>query len=153
MRVSVLRERIHSNNLFNFADDNTISAFSETVEGLINILQTETEKSLDWMENNDMIVNPDKFDAIILTKHRRDNTGIEITVNDTIIKSNEKVDLLGLTLDDKLSFEMHVSAICKKASGQFNALTPAGAGFEKLAQTEGRGRIPPPLNSAPLYLN
>ena len=74
------------------------------------------------MENNDMIVNPDKFDAIILTKDRRDNTGIEITVNDTIIKSNEKVDLFGLTLDDKLSFETHVSAICKKASGQLNAL-------------------------------
>ena len=36
------------------------------------------------------------------------------TVNDTIIKSNEKVDLLGLTLDDKLSFETHVSAICKR---------------------------------------
>ena len=69
---------LSSNNLFNFADDNTILAFSETVEGLINILQTETEKSLDWMENNDMIVNPDKFDAIILTKDRRDNTGIEI---------------------------------------------------------------------------
>ena len=47
---------------------------SETVEGLINILQTETEKSIDWMENNDMIVNPDKFNAIILTKDRRDNT-------------------------------------------------------------------------------
>ena len=89
---------LNSNNLFNFADDKTISTFSVTVEGLINILQTETEKSLDWMENNDMIVNPDKFDAIILTKDRRDNTGIEITVNDTIIKSNEKVDLLGLTL-------------------------------------------------------
>ena len=107
---------LNSNSLFNFADDDdTISAFSETVEGLINILQTETEKSLDWMENNGIIVNPDKFYAIILTKDRRDNTGIEITVNDTIIKSNEKVDLLGLTLDDKLSFEMHVSAICKKA--------------------------------------
>ena len=38
---------LNSNNLFNFADDNTISAFSETVEGLINILQTETEKLLD----------------------------------------------------------------------------------------------------------
>ena len=84
---------LNSNNLFNFADDNTISAFSETVEGRINILQTETEKSLDWMENNDMSVNPDKFDAIILARDRRDNTGIEITVNDTIIKSNEKVDL------------------------------------------------------------
>ena len=53
---------------------------------------------------------------------RRDNAEIEITGNDTIIKSNEKVDLLGLTSDDKLSFEMHVSAICKKASGQLNAL-------------------------------
>ena len=120
--INDLHMLLNSNNLFNFADDNTISAFSETVEGLMNILQTKTEKSLDWMENNDMIVNPDKFDAIILTKDRRDNTGIEITVNDTIIKSNEKVDLLGLTLDDKLSFETHVSAICKKASGQLNAL-------------------------------
>ena len=79
---------LNSSNLFNFAGDNTISAFSETFEGLVSILQTETEKSLDWMENNDMIVNPDKFDAIILTKDRRENTGNEITVNDTILQLN-----------------------------------------------------------------
>ena len=79
--INDLHMLLNSNNLFNFADDNTISAFSETVEELINILQTKSEKSLDWMENNDMIVNPDKFDAIVLTKDRRDDTGIEITVN------------------------------------------------------------------------
>ena len=56
--VNDLYMLLNSNNLFNFADDNTISAFSETVERLINILQTETEKLLDRMENNDMIVNP-----------------------------------------------------------------------------------------------
>ena len=32
------------------------------------------------------------------------------------------MDLLGVKLDTKLSFESHISKMCKKAAGQLNAL-------------------------------
>ena len=33
------------------------------------------------------------------------------------------VELLGIQLDDKLSFSLHFSSICKSAANQLNALT------------------------------
>ena len=55
-------------SLHNFADDNTLSAFAETILELIDILQSGSEIVIDWFKNNKMIVNPDKFQAILLDK-------------------------------------------------------------------------------------
>ena len=55
-------------DLHNFADDNTVTAVAETNQGLINSLEVTTSNATEWMKNNDMIANPDKFKAIVLTK-------------------------------------------------------------------------------------
>ena len=44
---------------------NTISAFANTINELINILQSESETAISWFQNNEMI-NPEKFKAIII---------------------------------------------------------------------------------------
>ena len=55
-------------DLYNFADDNTVTAVAKTIQGLINSLEVTTSNAIEWMKNNDMIANPDKFKAIVLTK-------------------------------------------------------------------------------------
>ena len=50
----------------NYADDNTISAFANAINEFINILQSESETAISWFQNNEMIVNPEKFQAIII---------------------------------------------------------------------------------------
>ena len=57
-------------SLHNFADDNTLSAFAETILELIDILQSGFEIVIDWFKNNKMIVNPDKFQSILLDKRK-----------------------------------------------------------------------------------
>ena len=69
-----------------------------------------------------MVVNPDKFQAIILNKRKRDYTDESITVDNQQIKVVSSVKLLGLQLDDKLNFNLHISNICKSAANQLNAL-------------------------------
>ena len=59
-------------SLYNFADDDTLSAFATTVSRLIKIL--EAEAIVDWFKKNEMVVNPGKFQAIILNKRKRDHT-------------------------------------------------------------------------------
>ena len=70
-----------------------------------------------------MIVNPDKFKAIVLTKSKQDNSGIPVGLRGHRIDSQNTVTLLGITIDCKLSFEKHVSGLCKTAASQLlNAL-------------------------------
>ena len=79
-------------------------------------------KAIQWMENNDMIANPEKFKAIVLTKHDDQTAGSEFNFCGRTIYSSAEVDLLGVKLDTKPSFEFHISKMCKKAAGQLNAL-------------------------------
>ena len=43
-------------------------------------------------------------------------------LQDHAIKSEETVKLLGVTLDNKLNFDTHISNLCKKAATQLNVL-------------------------------
>ena len=54
--------------LYNFADDNTISTSSKNMSNLIQILEKESETAVEWFDQNKMMVNPDKFHAMLLEK-------------------------------------------------------------------------------------
>ena len=80
--------------LNNFADENTLSAFAETILELIDVLQSGSEIVIDWFKNNKMIVNPDKFQAILLDKS--DHTNQRIAVNNQNITVVSSEELLGI---------------------------------------------------------
>ena len=109
-------------NLHNYADDSTLSSFANTIPNLINILKQETNTAISWLTNNNMIANPETFHCIILTKNKADTSEIEVRISDKVIKSEQNVKLLGVTIDNKINFDLHVSNICKKGSAQLNAL-------------------------------
>ena len=108
--------------LYNYADDNTIAYLSNSMPDLVNILEKETGVALAWLEENEMIANPEKFHAIQLRKDRTDTSGEQININGKTIRSEETVKLLGVTLDYKLDFDPHISNLCKKAATQLNVL-------------------------------
>ena len=108
--------------LYNYADDNTLTYFSKSMPDLVNILEKETGVALSWLEQNEMIANPEKFHAILLRKNRTNTSGEQININGKKIKSEETVKLLGVTLDYKLDFDPHISNLCKKAAAQLNVL-------------------------------
>ena len=109
-------------DLLNFADDNTISAAGKTIEDLIYTLETESQKAIERFKLNEMIVNPDKFQAIIFKKNAKIKDSYPLKINDQIINSENTVKLLGIEIDNKLSFHKHISTVCKKASNQLNAI-------------------------------
>ena len=57
----------------NFADDSTLAYFSTTIQELIASLESECEVALNWFNENKMIVNPGKFQAIIIDKRKQDH--------------------------------------------------------------------------------
>ena len=68
-----------------------------------------------------MIVNPDKFQAMLLDK-RNENKQSCLKINNHTIKTTNFVKLLGINIDSTLDFDSHIYDLCKKASMQLNAL-------------------------------
>ena len=69
-----------------------------------------------------MIVNPDKFQAIIIDKRKADHTNQTIHIGNALVKSLSCVKLLGVCIDQKLSFNQHITNICRSAANQLNVL-------------------------------
>ena len=61
-------------SILNFADDNTLSAFSKTIGGLLHILQLESLKIIKWFKENKIIVNADKFQVLLIDKRKHHYT-------------------------------------------------------------------------------
>ena len=93
---------IESSSIHNFADDNTLSAWANTISDLINKLESDSNIAIEWFKMNKMIVNPDKFQAIVLNKKRSDQTNTNFQVDNQVIKLVSSVELLGIQIDDKL---------------------------------------------------
>ena len=55
-----------------------------------------------------MIVNPGKFQAIIIDRKGKKNNSIEFRIDNKIINSEENVKLLGLEIDRKLNFNKYI---------------------------------------------
>ena len=51
---------LSTDNIHNFSGNNMITALSETIQDLMNALQNKIERAINWIENNNMIANPDK---------------------------------------------------------------------------------------------
>ena len=60
---------VSKTDLLNFADDNTIRAAENIMEKLISTLEQDSQTAIDWFKTNEMIVNPDKFQAIVIKKN------------------------------------------------------------------------------------
>ena len=114
---------IEKSDLHNFADDNTITCSSDTIDELIRNLEEESEIATKWFTENKMIINPEKFQAIIIDRKGQENNPKELNIDGKAIKSEHTVKLLGLEIDSKLKFESHISNLCKKSAGQLNALS------------------------------
>ena len=65
---------IGSSSIHNFADDNRLSAWADTISDLIKKLESDSNIATDWFKMNKMIVNPDKFHTVVLNKTRSDLT-------------------------------------------------------------------------------
>ena len=106
---------------YNITDDNTISTASENMSSLMQTFEKESETEVEWSKQNKMIVNPDKFQAMLLEK-RNENNKLCLKINNQTIKTTNCVKLLGINIDCKLNFDSHNSDLCKKTSMELNAL-------------------------------
>ena len=67
-----------------------------------------------------MKANPKKFQFMILGKGTRQT--VILNINNIRIREPQNVELLGLTIDNRLSFKDHISMLCCRANYKLHAL-------------------------------
>ena len=107
-------------DIFNYADDNTISKAGKNPLDVVNTLKKDICTSIDWFTENELYANQDKFQGMAIGKAFSDITTVDIY--GTEIKFVDNIKTLGVHIDSQLNFNHHVSQICVKAARQLNAL-------------------------------
>ena len=101
-----------------YADDNTSYCIGKTPGEVISQLEKSSKSVFEWFENNGLKGNPDKC-QLLLSK----NDNFEANINDENRISNTRFEkLLGVTFDNQLNFNHHISKICKTASNKLHAI-------------------------------
>ena len=116
----------------NFADDNSLSAFESNITNLKLILESESKAAISWFQSNEIILNPGKFQGIVIDKKKQDHSAEYISIYQKNIKTSSSVKLLGVHADDKLNFNLHIKKICRSAANQLHALIRFWMFFEEL---------------------
>ena len=63
-----------------------------------------------------MIANPDTFQAIIMNKRRENQITDKLKMYNKEIETTKSVKLLGVEIDNQVSFDQHISKLCSKAA-------------------------------------
>ena len=103
----------------NCADDNVLYAFGSSMTEVKDKLSQDLPKLSEWFTENFMILNPDKCHYMCLGK---DTVNDILNFCDEELKSSELETVLGIEIDQKLTFNCHVKTLCSKAAKKLSAL-------------------------------
>ena len=103
----------NKSDLHNFADGNTVTVTCKNLNDNLQTLVKESESTVDWFRNDNMIVSPDKFQPIIMNKRRENQITHKLKINNNEIDTTKSVKLLGIEIDNQLSFNQHISKLTR----------------------------------------
>ena len=95
-----------------YADDQQLYDSDADPEVLDSRISHEVSVANAWYHDNDMIVNPEKHHAMVIGN----------TEHSFSFPLKPSIELLGITVDNKLAFDDHVSQVCKKINNQINVI-------------------------------
>ena len=99
-------------DIANYADDNTPYATEKEATSLIQVLERNALKLRTWFHNNYLKMKLDKC-KLLVTNYSDE---ISLNIDQKLFTGSKSVKLLGITIDNKLSFDEHISRLCTKAS-------------------------------------
>ena len=84
---------------------------------MISFLEKSSKDLIKWFDDNLMKSNPDKCYLLVSSCEK-----IKMEIGDFEIEYSKCEKLSGVHFDNRLTFDYHISGLCKKASKKINAL-------------------------------
>ena len=119
--INDIFQAVGRSSLYTYADDNTLSYAQHNAETVIHTLQQDCSSLFHWFQEIQMINSK----LSVLAK-RGNGVITDFKCGTTQVKCEDSVVLLGIELDHMLTFNDHITDICKKSARQLEVLTRLG---------------------------
>ena len=104
-----------------FADDNQLYTCHQNADTVEDTLNSDLEITLEWFHQNSLTANPNKFQSLGLAPGRS-TIDLQVSVLGNLVQQLSFIKLLGVTLDNKLNFHVHIANLCRKVGRQVGVL-------------------------------
>jgi len=118
-----MTDLIQEASLSMYADDHQLYVTADSIAQVEQSLNIEGEIISRWYRENFLQGNYNKYSAMIVSAKKVNNPIINVNIDVESIESKPSLSLLGVTLDDRLSYSAHISDVCKKAGKKVGVLT------------------------------
>ena len=102
----------------NYADDCSPYEFSGSIDEVIQKLQHDSLRLIEWYESNYLKPVPDKWHLLLSKKDHN----YSINIGNYLISNSTNEKILGIYFDNKLNFNTQLMKLSKKASQKLHAL-------------------------------
>ena len=101
-----------------YADDHQMYVMGKKHDVVAQSTKIQGEQAISWYKNNYLSANPEKFQLLTINPRNvdTDNDNQDLSVAGHAIERMGEIKLLGVQIDEKLSFTGHISELCTKAS-------------------------------------
>ena len=104
-------------NIINYADDTTLYACEPNVDLVLSKLEKDTSTVFTGFQNNYLKVNSGKSHLLTISDNIQ-----HIYVGGNRLSSSKYEELLGILIDHKLTFKIHLLSIVQKVNQKLHAL-------------------------------
>ena len=103
-----------------FADDTSLHNHHTNLDTLMNSLQHSIDSLIDWTEMNHMALYPNKTKFMFITSRQKRQNLLPnlppLTIKSDVTREVKIHKVLGITIDNNLSWTPRVNALCTKIS-------------------------------------
>ena len=114
-----------------FADDTTLVDSDSDLPTLIHRFNRELIDVVNWLNANRLSLNIDKINYMIFRPKNKNDNGPDMLINNIQISQVNKAKLLGVIIDNKLSWSEHTKHVIQKVSKGIGIIIKARKHFNQ----------------------
>ena len=120
--ISDLPNAVKDATTFLYADDTTMCCVGESIDQVITTLDKALELLAHWCKQNSLVPHPKKCEGMILKRNHFIGPLGSLKINQHHIQWSPSSKLLGVTIDNKLTWSNHISELKRGFVNKLNLI-------------------------------
>ena len=123
--INDIGDRLLHSSIDLYADDSTLYSVGKDVAFIQPKVQADVDSVVKWCDANNMLIHPKKSKSMVIGPPNKIKVQpkLEIVINNTHIEQISTQKLLGIFIDDNLSWSYQIQNVCAKLKSKISLLT------------------------------